>query len=314
MDSLRRVCIAPMIDCTDRHFRSFLRLISKKVYLYTEMIVSEAICHGDHHRLLDFSAHELPLALQLGGSNPKTLVKASRIASDYGYSEINLNVGCPSDRVQAGRFGACLMKEPELVADCISEMQQAVGIPVTVKTRIGVDEMDSFEAFYRFIDTVSKAPCHVFIIHARKAWLKGLSPKENRTIPPLKYDYVTEIKKAFPELTFIINGGITDLDESGQFYHLDGIMVGREAYNNPYHLIDVDGVDSSRKLSRKAVLSEYHAHIAKELEKGVPLSYMLRHLLGLSYGIDGGRGWRRLVSANTHKTLADYEAICQAFP
>lgn len=305
------VSIAPMIDCTDRHFRFFLRLIAPDVLLYTEMIVADAILNGNEEALLRFDASELPLALQLGGSNPDTLAQAAKIAEGYGYSEINLNVGCPSDRVQAGRFGACLMKEPELVRECVSAMRDAVSLPVTVKTRIGVDDCDSFDEFQRFIEIVRKAPCNTFIIHARKAWLKGLSPKENRTIPPLKYELVSQIKSLYPELKFIVNGGITDLDKDGKFTNLDGIMVGREAYNNPFHLASLS---AGQSLTRKAVLKAYTPYIEKILSEGVRLPYVMRHLLGLAHGIKGGKAWRRRVSTEKPGTLADYQELCEAFP
>ncbi len=311
MDSLRKVSIAPMIDWTDKHFRYFLRLIAPSVYLYTEMVVADALCFGDKDYLLAHSPFEYPLALQLGGSEPKRLAQAAKLGETYGYSEINLNVGCPSDRVQAGRFGACLMKEPSLVRDCIQAMGEVVDIPVTVKTRIGVDKQDSFEDFLEFIETVAKAPCEVFIIHARKAWLNGLSPKENRTIPPLKYDFVKRIKSLFPQLTFIVNGGINDLDRQNQFASLDGIMVGREAYQNPYHLA---ALNKEEHRTRKEILMAYTPYVASELEKGVKLPYMLRHLLGMAHGVAGGRLWRQQVSNNKHQTLADYEALCQSFP
>jgi tRNA-dihydrouridine synthase A len=236
-----QVSIAPMMDCTDRHFRYFLRLISKKVVLYTEMVVAQAILHGPKDQLLKFRPEEHPLVLQLGGSNPKELAEAAKIAEQYGYDEINLNVGCPSDRVQSGRFGACLMKEPGLVAECIQGMKKAVRIPVTVKTRIGVDDLDDYDFLYGFIKTISEVGCEHFIIHARKAWLNGLSPKENRTIPPLDYDRVYQIKQAFPHLFITINGGVKTVSDIQQHLtQVDGVMIGREAYSNPYCLASVD--------------------------------------------------------------------------
>lgn len=314
---LRRVCLAPMIDYTDRHFRYFIRLISKHIYLYTEMVTAQAINHGDHDHLLAFDPKELPLALQLGGSDPKLLAEAAKIGESYGYSEINLNVGCPSDRVQAGRFGACLMKEPQLVAECVAEMQHTVSIPVTVKCRLGVDNQDSYKAFYDFISIVGEAPCHTFIVHARKAWLKGLSPKQNRTIPPLMYEYVHQIKKDFSTLEIIINGGIKDLDAEDAFNTLDGIMIGREAYHNPYHLIDVDrrfyGDDSS-STSRVDALQGFSAYIQNALGQGVKLHHILKHLAGLSHGIAGGAKWRRNLNKPSNHTFQDYQSLIDTFP
>lgn len=315
--SPRRIAIAPMIDCTDRHFRYLMRLISRKCYLYTEMITADALLNGDHKRLLAFSKEETPVALQLGGCSPEKLALASKIGEDFGYSEINLNVGCPSTRVQAGRFGAVLMKEPTLVRDCITAMVKSVNIPVTVKCRIGVDKEEGYEAFYDFINTVKEAPCNTFIVHARKAWLKGLSPKENRTIPPLKYEFVTRLKKDFPELEIIINGGIKDLDEVGAFKHLDGMMIGREAYHNPYHLIDVDKdfyQTNQTRMTRREILKAFEPYMVSRLEEGVKFSYIARHLSGLSHGIKGGARWRQYLNEKSNKTIHDYQKVLGAFP
>lgn len=289
-----------MIDCTDQYFRQLIRIISHHAYLYTEMITTQAILKGEAARILAFEPCEHLVALQVGGSDPKELAQVAKIAEEQGYDEINLNVGCPSPRVQAGRFGACLMKEPQLVADCIASMQAVVNIPVTVKTRIGVDEFDSYQLFNQFIETVKTAPCHTFIVHARKAWLKGLSPKQNRTIPELKYDYVHQLKAAHPELEIIINGGITDLDEQNQFADLDGMMIGREAYGNPYHLINVDQRfydDPHPVPSRQDVLMQFFPFAEQALARGFPVSILLKHVYGLSHGIAGGSYWRRQGSA-----------------
>ncbi|MFI3122650.1 MAG: tRNA dihydrouridine(20/20a) synthase DusA, partial [Methylococcales bacterium] len=253
-----RFCVAPMLDWSDRHCRYFHRLLSKNALLYTEMVTTGALIHGNTQRFLQFNAEEHPVALQLGGSNPNDLAICARMAEESGYDEVNLNVGCPSDRVQNGRFGACLMAEPQLVGDCIAAMQAVVKIPVTVKSRIGIDERDSYEELTQFIDTVSKAGCETFIIHARKAWLKGLSPKENREIPPLCYETVFQLKRDFPQLEIVINGGITTLEQSSELLnHVDGVMLGREVYQNPYLLAEVDMVlfgDDVPILSRKQVI------------------------------------------------------------
>ncbi len=293
--SLRRVCVAPMIAYTDRHFRYLCRIISKHVYLYTEMIAAPALVNGDIDKLLKFNPEERPLALQVGDNAKERLVLAAKLAEDYGYSEININVGCPSSKVKSGGFGVCLMKEPELVAECFHSMQQQVDIPVTVKTRIGVDNEDSFDFFYRFVETVANAGCKTFIVHARKAWLKGLSPKENRTIPELKYDFVQKLKTLKPHLEIIINGGIDDLDAGGQFNALDGIMVGRESYRNPYHLSQVDSLfyqSTERVKSRIEVINEYLPYMSEQIKEGVSVTLLTRHLYGLSCGISGGRRWR----------------------
>lgn len=296
----RRVCIAPMMGYTDRHFRYLVRLISQRVVLYTEMVTTGAVLHGNRNKLLGYHEIEHPIALQLGGSDPVALAACARIAVDYGYDEVNLNVGCPSDRVQAGQFGACLMKQPLLVADCVSAMQSAVTIPITVKCRIGVDDQDSYEALTSFISSIAKAGCQTFIIHARKAWLQGLSPRENRTIPPLKYDLVYALKADFPDLEIIINGGIQLLEEANQHMtRVDGVMIGREAYANPWLLANVDRqfyqIDFGPS-GVKAVVLAYLPYIAKQLAQGVRLRTIIRHLVGLFNGYSGARLWRRYLS------------------
>lgn len=296
----RQIAVAPMMDWTDRFCRYFLRLISRETLLYTEMVTTAAILHGDVDYLLQFHPDEHPLALQLGGSDPATLAACAKIAENYGYDEVNLNVGCPSDRVLSGRFGACLMAEPQLVAACVSAMQSAVDIPVTVKTRIGIDDLDSYQHLTHFIDVVAQAGCRVFIIHARKAWLSGLSPKENREIPPLRYDVVHQIKRDFPSLSIVINGGIKTLEEAE--YHLqwvDGVMIGREAYSNPYLLATVDQKFYESEVlpqTRDAILDKFLPFLEQQLAKGIALSHMTRHIMGLFQGMPGARLWRRHLS------------------
>ncbi|MGE5624014.1 MAG: tRNA dihydrouridine(20/20a) synthase DusA [Bacillota bacterium] len=295
-----RVSVAPMMDYTDRHFRYFVRLMSRHARLYTEMVTAGALLHGEHRRFLEFHPAEHPLALQLGGSEPEALAACARLAADYGYDEVNLNVGCPSERVQSGRFGACLMNEPKLVADCVAAMAAASDVPVTVKTRIGVDERDSYEELVEFVGAVSDAGCRVFIIHARKAWLKGLSPKENREIPPLRYDVAERLKRDFPALTVVVNGGVKTLDAMQQ--HLgafDGVMVGREAVSNPYFFAAVDKRffdANARVLSRNEILQAWLPYLETQLQEGVPLMRMTRHALGLFHGCAGARQWRRALS------------------
>lgn len=296
----RKISIAPMMDCTDRHFRYFARLMSRHTLLYSEMVTSGAVLHGDRDYLLGFSLKEQPIALQLGGSDPVALAQSAKIGEQYGYVEINLNVGCPSDRVQAGRFGACLMKEPELVAECVAAMQQAVSIPVTVKTRLGVDDQDSYELLCQFIETVRSAGCRTFVMHARKAWLKGLSPRENRHIPPLQYDTVYQLKREYPDVEFIINGGIKTYDEVAvHLQHVDGVMIGREVYANPYWLAEVDQRffgSSAPFIGEQELLQQYGAYVAVQLERGVPLRSLTRYLVGLFKGQKGARKWRRYLS------------------
>ena len=300
----RRLSVAPMLDWTDRHCRYFLRLITRHTLLYTEMVTTGALIHGDTARFLRFDPAEHPVALQLGGSAPADLAHCARLGADWGYDEINMNVGCPSDRVQNGRFGACLMAEPGTVADCVAAMKAAVTIPVTVKTRIGINDRDSYGELVDFVGTVAQAGCDELIVHARKAWLSGLSPKENRDVPPLRYDIVRQLKRDFPHLTIAINGGIKSLDEAQDFLtDLDGVMIGREAYHNPWMLAEADRLifgDESSMTSRHEVLERFRPYAERELASGVPLNAMSRHLLGLFQGQPGARAWRRRISERAH--------------
>ena len=308
-----RLSVAPMLDWTDRHCRYFHRLLSQQTLLYTEMITTGAILHGKGD-FLEYNEQEHPLALQLGGSNPVDLAACAKLAGERGYDEINLNVGCPSDRVQNGRFGACLMAEPELVAECVSAMKQVTDIPITVKTRIGIDDQDSYEFLTQFVSTVSeKGGCEQFTIHARKAWLRGLSPKENREIPPLDYDRAYQIKKDFSDLVIAVNGGITTLEQTKEhLQHLDGVMIGREAYHSPFILAEVDqqifGLDTPIK-KRSQVVEEMYPYIERELLKGASLGHISRHMLGLFQSMPGARQWRRYISENAHKKGAGIEVV-----
>ena len=305
-----------MMDWTDRHCRMFHRQLSRHALLYTEMVTALAIRHGDRERLLGFDAAEQPVALQIGGSEPKLLAEASKWGEDYGYAEINLNVGCPSDRVQNGRFGACLMAEPELVRDCVGEMRQAVKVPVTVKCRIGIDDQDEEEDFTRFIETVMQAGTDTFIVHARKAWLKGLSPKENREIPPLNYGRVYRLKQRHPDLTIVINGGIATIEEAeAQLRHVDGVMLGRAAYHTPWLLHEVDSRifgAAAEALSPLDIVERMKPYIADQLRKGVWLQNMTRHMLGLFHGMSGGRLWRRVLSEEASRPGAGLEVLEKA--
>lgn len=310
------LAVAPMLDYTDRHCRYFFRLISRQIVLYTEMLTTWAILQGRREALLAYNPSEQPVILQLGGCNPSALAECAKIGEDYGYDGINLNVGCPSDRVQAARFGACLMAEPKLVADCIATMQQAVRIPVTVKTRIGIDDRDGYDELAQFIETIAKAGCVEFILHARKAWLKGLSPKENREIPPLRYDVVYQIKKDFPQLKIIINGGIVDLDQTrAHLLKVDGVMIGRAFYHDPYSFIEVDNSiygASESLLSRHEIMERFFPYVVHQLEQGVPLSCMTRHVLGLFQGQPGARAWRRHLSEHAPRAGAGIEVLKKA--
>lgn len=312
-----RFAIAPMLDWTNRHCRYFHRLLSRRAVLYTEMITAAALIYGSRQDLLIFDSSEQPLALQLGGSDPFQLGECAKSAQNYGYNEINLNVGCPSTRVQAGRFGACLMLEPELVAECVATMQAKVQIPVTVKTRIGVDQADEYEQLCDFIETVSQAGCKTFIIHARKAWLKGLSPKENREIPPLRYEVVRQIKHDFPNLEIIINGGITDLGQARMHLDdVDGVMMGRSAYHNPYLLAEVDQQFYGATYSiptRDEVLQQYLLYVEKELNSGTALHALVNPILGLFMAQPRARIWRRYLSENIHRRGAGINVINQAW-
>jgi tRNA-dihydrouridine synthase A len=311
-----RFSIAPMLDWTDRHCRYFHRLLTKETLLYTEMVTTGAIIHGKGDYLA-YSEEEHPVALQLGGSDPAALAHCAKLAEQRGYDEINLNVGCPSDRVQNGMFGACLMGQATLVADCIKAMRDVVSIPVTVKTRIGIDDQDSYEFLCDFIATVAgRGECDMFTIHARKAWLSGLSPKENREVPPLDYPRVYQLKRDFPELTLAINGGVKTLEEAKQhLQHLDGVMMGREAYQNPGILARVDSELFGRQtevMDSVAVIESLYPYIERELSNGTYLGHITRHILGLFQGVPGARQWRRHLSENAHKAGADARVVEQA--
>lgn len=313
----RRFSVAPMMDWTDRHYRYFARLLSQHALLYTEMVTTGAILYGkDRDRFLAYNDSEHPLALQLGGSNPEHLAECAGIATEYGYDEINLNVGCPSDRVQNNMIGACLMAHQERVAECITAMKEATHTPVTVKCRIGIDDQNPEEMLPEFIETIRDAGCQNFTIHARKAWLEGLSPKENREIPPLDYPLVYRMKEEYPELEIVINGGIKTFDEMHQHLaHVDGVMIGREAYQNPYLLAEVDqqlfGSDAPI-ISRHEAIQQMLPYIEKQLSQGCYLGHISRHLLGIFQGCAGGRKFRRHISENAYKSGAGPEVIEQA--
>ncbi len=312
----RTFSVAPMMDWTDRHCRMFHRQLTARALLYTEMVTAEAILHGDVERLLHFSPDEHPVALQTGGSDPVRLALAAKAGEDAGYREINLNVGCPSDRVQSGRFGAVLMREPELVAECVAAMIEAVNVPVTVKCRIGVDDQDPHVVLPDFLERVSTAGCTSFTVHARKAWLDGLSPKENRTVPPLDYDLVYEMKQRFPHLQIILNGGVSTIREATNHrFRTDGVMMGREAYQNPYILARVDQIFFGHRLdpwSRAEVVERMKAYIEAELSAGTPLHSMTRHMMGLYQGLPGARGWRRTLSEKANQPGAGPEVLDEA--
>ena len=302
-----------MMEWTDRHCRVFLRAITKRTLLYTEMLHTGAILRGDAGRHLRHDPVEHPLALQLGGSDPADLAAAARMGRDYGYDEINLNVGCPSERVSAGRFGACLMAEPELVADCVAAMAEAVDIPVTVKSRVGIDDRDSYEELAAFVEGVSARGCRTLIIHARKAWLSGLSPKQNREVPPLRYDLVRRVKADFPELEVILNGGVASLQEADEHLSaLDGVMIGRAAYHDPWILRDADVrifAGDAGPESRCAVIDRLLPYVEAQCAAGVPLRHMTRHMIGLFNGLPGARAWRRHLSENACRKGAGPEVL-----
>jgi tRNA-dihydrouridine synthase A len=317
-----RLSVAPMLDWTDRHCRFFLRLLSKHAVLYTEMVTTGAIIHGKGD-YLGYNKQEHPVILQLGGSDPEAMAHCAAIAEQRGYDEVNINVGCPSDRVKNGSFGACLMAMPETVAECVSAMQSAISIPVTVKCRIGIDDMDDYEGLSRFVSVVAESGCEHFIVHARKAWLQGLSPKENRDIPPLNYQRVYDLKNEFPQLQISINGGITTLEDSQQHLQLiDGVMMGREIYSNPYILSNVDSLlygDTGVAITREAVVAKMTAYIKDQVAQGSKVWHIARHVLGLFQGQAGGRIWRRYLSQNgtqknvsTDLLLHAYEQVLQA--
>lgn len=315
-----RLSVAPMMDWTDSHCRVFHRLLSPHARLYTEMVHAQAVIHGDRDRLLGFDGSEHPVALQLGGSEPALLAQAARIGQEWGYDEINLNVGCPSDRVQAGRFGACLMKEPALVADNVAAMIAAAAadsdrpVPVTVKCRLGVDEEKDYERFRAFIDTVAAAGCRTFFVHARNAWLQGLSPKENREVPPLRYDWAYRLKRECPQLTVAINGGIATIaDVHVHLQQTDGVMLGRAAYHDPYLLHQLEhALWGTALLSRSELLHSFRPYVENRLAAGVAFKHITRHVLGLFHGQPGGRMFRQILSEGAHKSGADWALIEQA--
>ena len=308
----RKVSVAPMMDCTDRHERYFLRLISKNTLLYTEMIVDEAINRGDKKKLLEFNINEKPVALQIGGSSPKLLAEASKIGEDFGYDEINLNLGCPSKKVEKNKFGACLMREPNLVADCLSKMQATTKLPVTIKTRIGYDNVEDYENFYKFISILKSTGVKTFIIHARKAMLGKFTPKQNLNIPPLKYDYVYNLKKDFPNEEIIINGGITSLSQiNNHLLKTDGVMIGSAAYHTPYFLAEIEKeiFNNENIPSRQEVIENLVPYIRSELKRGTRLNQIMRHTLGLFHGQSGASYWKRYLSENMCVRDADVQKI-----
>ena len=311
-----RFCVAPMMEWTDRHCRYFLRLISRRTFLYTEMVTADAVLYGDRNRVLGFSREERPVGLQLGGSDARKLAAAAKIGADYGYDEINLNIGCPSDRVQSGRFGACLMAEPDLVAECVAAMGEAAALPITVKCRIGIDDQDAEESLDRFVDGVAAAGARTFIVHARKAWLKGLSPKENRDVPPLDYSRVSRLKARRPELEIVLNGGIEFFASAKEHLgELDGVMLGRAAYADPYLLAEVDrdlfGLDEAPP-SRLDVLDRFVPYVEAQLARGVRLNQMTRHILGLFHGQPRARAFRRHLAENAHLDGAGIDVLLAA--
>lgn len=306
-----QLCIAPMMKWTDRYCRQFHRLLSPHARLYTEMLTSGAVVHGDRDHLLAFDSAQHPLALQLGGSEPAELAQAARIAQDYGYDEINLNVGCPSDRVQSGRFGACLMLEPQRVADCVGAMQAVVQVPVTVKCRLGVDEQSEDEALEDLLRPLLDIGLEVLTVHARKAWLKGLSPKDNRNVPPLNYARVYRLKRDYPGLTVIVNGGIGSVNEVLEHLsHVDGVMLGRAAYHQPWLLAELESALYGSELpDREDVLVRMRPWVEAQLESGTPLKHIVRHMLGIYHGQSGGRRYRRCLAEGAHKSGADWALL-----
>ena len=307
-----RISVAPMMDWTPRDYRFFARLFNPNVVLYTEMVTTGAIIYGGANRHLDFNKEEYPIVLQLGGSNPQELATCTKMAEDWGYNEVNLNVGCPSDRVQNNKIGACLMAEPNLVAECIHSMQKAVSIPVTVKHRIGIDDMQSYEEMLHFVDTVAATGCTHFIVHARIAILQGLSPKENREVPPLRYEDVYRLKQERPHLTIEINGGIKTFAETQQhLQHVDGVMIGREAYHNPYLLAELGQLWNLEAPNRFDIMQQMMPYIHQRVAEGAPLSIITRHILGLFQNLPGARKWRQALSGGNAKTIADIENAIQ---
>jgi len=308
----RKVCVAPMMDCTDRHERFFLRLISKNVLLYSEMIVSEAIDRGDKKKLLSFNIKEKPVALQLGGSSPKLLASAAKIGEEFGYDEINLNLGCPSKKVQKNKFGACLIKEPKLVADCLNEMLAKTKLPVTVKTRIGYDNVEDYESLFNFINLLKSTGTKTFIVHARKAMLGKFTPKQNLNIPPLKYEMVYKLKKDFKDLEIIINGGITAVNQvKDHLTKTDGVMIGRSIYHSPYLLADIENeiFNNQNILSRQEIIEKLVLYVKEEIKKGTRINQIMRHTLGLFHGQTGSSFWKRYLSENMCVRDADVKKI-----
>jgi len=312
----RRLAVAPMLDWTDRHCRYFLRQVTRHTLLYTEMVTTGALLHRDPARFLRFHPEEHPLALQLGGSDPEELAQCAALAEEWAYDEVNLNVGCPSDRVQSGRFGACLMAEPSLVAECVAAMQESTSRPVTVKQRVGIDHRDSYGELARFVEEVGETGCTTFVVHARKAWLQGLSPKENREIPPLQYETVYRLKRDFPHLGIVLNGGIQTLTQALEHLaKVDGAMIGRAAYNDPWVLARADslifrGQDPAPDPS--SVVLGMQDYVSRELGEGTPLHHITRHMLGLFQGMPGARAWRRHLSENANRPGADWQTLMDA--
>ncbi len=312
-----KLCIAPMMEWTDRHYRYLVRLMTKHTYLYTEMVTSGALIHGDRDRFLAFNECEHPIALQLGGSEPKDMAQSAKWGESAGYDEININVGCPSDRVQAGRFGVCLMREPKQVATCIRAMREHVSIPITVKCRIGVDDDDSYEFLTEFVDSITAAGCETLIVHARKAWLKGLNPKQNREIPELDYQRVYNLKKDYPDLNIIINGGIESIQQvKTHLQFVDGAMIGRQAYKHPEFLLKVDrelyGQCSSQQADMNEIVLKYAEYVEANIINGTPLKSMTKHILNVYQGIPGAKLWRRHLSENMHKPGVGADLIHQS--
>jgi tRNA-dihydrouridine synthase A len=310
-----QIAVAPMMDWTDRHCRYFMRLLSPSAFLYTEMVTAAAIHHGDANRLLQFNSQEHPLALQLGGSDPEWMASATRNAAEYNYDEININVGCPSDKVQSGQFGACLMATPDTVAECYRAMQAVTDIPITIKTRIGINDLDSYEFLETFVRRLVEDGCRKFIVHARIAILDGLSPKDNRTIPPLDYERVYRLKRDFPELEIILNGGLADTFQvDAALQHIDGAMIGRQAYHKPYFLAELEHhFNPARELpDRRAIVEAMLPYVDRQLADRVPLGRLTRHMLGLYAGQPGARAWRRSISENAHRDGAGTEVLINA--
>ncbi len=316
------VAVAPMMDWTDRHCRYFLRLLNPRARLYTEMVTAAAVVHGDARRLLQFDPAEHPVALQLGGSDPASMAAAARTGARFGYDEINVNVGCPSDRVQSGAFGACLMDHPDRVADCVRAMRDATEVPITVKMRTGVDDRDSYAFLCEFLEPVAEAGCATFLVHARKALLKGLSPRENRTVPPLDHERVYRLKRDYPQLTIVLNGGISSTaDALRHLEQVDGVMIGREAYQNPWFLVELEralgGEPATLPRDRQDVVRRMLPYIEAQLATGTELKHITRHMLGLFAGVRGARGWRRYLSEQAHRPgagLAVVEAALEQLP